>query len=41
MPVINNNGAIVDFNMANVTDSFNFKEKITDQTGNDGEKMLK
>ena len=24
--------------MANVTDSFNFKEKITNQTENDGEK---
>ena len=27
-PAINNNGIIVAFNAANVTDSFNFKEKI-------------
>ena len=35
---VNNNGNIVDFNEANVIDSFNFKEKITGQTGNDGTK---
>ena len=29
---VNNNGAIVDFDGANVTDSFNFKTKITCQT---------
>ena len=28
-PAINNNGAIVDFDGANATDSFNFKTKIT------------
>ena len=28
--------AIVDFNGANVTDSFNFKTKITGQTNDDG-----
>ena len=33
-----NNGAIIDFNEANVTDSFNFKEKIIGQTGDDGTK---
>ena len=33
---INNNGAIVDFNGANATDSFNFKTKITRQTNDDG-----
>ena len=32
IPAINNNGAIVDFNGANATDSFNFKNKITGQT---------
>ena len=32
IPAVNNNGAIVDFNGANATDSFNFKNKITDQT---------
>ena len=36
IPAINNNGAIVDFNWANATDSFNFKTKITDQTNDDG-----
>ena len=36
IPAINNNGAIVDFNGANATDSFNFKTKITDQTNDDG-----
>ena len=29
---VNNNGSIVDFNGANVTDSLNFKSKITGQT---------
>ena len=38
IPSVNNNSDIVDFNEANVTDSFNFKEKITCQTGNDGTK---
>ena len=33
-----NNGAIIDFNEANVTDSLNFKEKILGQTGDDGTK---
>ena len=33
IPVINNNGDIVDFNEANVTNSFNFKEKITGKAG--------
>ena len=39
IPAVNDNGAIVDFNGANDTDSFNFKTKITDQTAdnnNDG-----
>ena len=39
IPAVNNNGAIVDFNGANATDSFNFKTKITGQTAdknNDG-----
>ena len=38
-PAVNDNGAIVDFNEANATDSFNFKNKITGQTAannNDG-----
>ena len=29
IPPVNNTGDIVDFNRANVTDSFNFKTKIT------------
>ena len=32
IPTINDNGAIVDFNSANATDSFNFKTKIMGQT---------
>ena len=32
IPAVNNNGAIVDFNGANATDSFNFKTKIIGQT---------
>ena len=36
IPSVNNIGNIVDYNVANVTDSFNFKEKITAQTGDDG-----
>ena len=31
-PSVRNNGVIVAFNVANVTDSFNFKEKITGQS---------
>ena len=34
---VNDDGNIVDFNGANATDSFNFKIKMTDQTGDDGE----
>ena len=33
---VNNNNIIVDFNEANVTNSFNFKAKITGQTGDNG-----
>ena len=36
IPAINNAGAIVYFNGANATDSFNFKTKITVQTNNNG-----
>ena len=38
IPPVNNNNAIVDFTGANLTNSFNFKAKITDQTGYDGTK---
>ena len=36
IPAVNNAGNIVDFNGANATDSFNFKTKITSQTGDNG-----
>ena len=38
IPPVNNNNATVDFTGANLTNSFNFKAKITDQTGYDGTK---
>ena len=34
IPAVGNNGAIVVFNGANATNSFNFKTKITGQTAN-------
>ena len=37
-PAVDNNNAIVNFEEDNLTDSFNFKVKITGQTGNDGTK---
>ena len=36
IPAVDDNDAIVGFNVANATDSFNFKTKITGQTNNDG-----
>ena len=36
VPAVNNNANTVDFNVTNATDSFNFKEKITGQTDDDG-----
>ena len=41
IPAVNNNNAIVDFTNNNLSDSFNFKVKMTDQTGDNGTKMLK
>ena len=35
-PAVDNNGAIIAFNAANVTDLFNFKEQITGQIGDNG-----
>ena len=35
-----NNGAIVDFDDGHLSDSFNFKAKITGQTGNNGTKNI-
>ena len=40
IPAVNNNGEIVEFNGANATDSFNFKAKITGQTGDNGTKQV-
>ena len=37
IPAVNDNGAIIDFNGANATDSFNFKTKITCQTDNNND----
>ena len=37
---VDNNYAIVDFTDNNLTDSFNFKVKMTGQTGNDGIKNV-
>ena len=36
VPAVHNSGNIVEFNGANVTDSFNFKAKMAGQTDNDG-----
>ena len=38
IPAVNNNNAIVEFNGSNATDSFNYKAKMTGQTGNNGTK---
>ena len=38
IPAVDNNNAIVNFTHNNLTDSFNFKVKITCQTGDDGTK---
>ena len=35
--IVNDDGAIVNFNGDNDTDSFNFKAKVTGQTNDDGE----
>ena len=40
MPAEDNNNAIVNFTENNLTDSFNFKVKMTGQTGNDGTKNV-
>ena len=36
LPAMNNEAAIIDFNEANATYSFNFKTKITGKTNDDG-----
>ena len=40
LPAVDNDYAIVDFTDNNLTDSFNFKVKVTGQTGNDGTKNV-
>ena len=40
IPGRNNNNEITEFTAGNTTDSFNFKAKITGQTGNDGTKNV-
>ena len=40
IPAIDNNNTIVDFTESNLTDSFNFKVKVTGQTGDDGTKNV-
>ena len=40
IPAVNNNGDIVEFNGANTTDSFNFKAKISGQTGDNETKEV-
>ena len=40
IPAVDNNNAIVNFAENNLTDSFNYKEKMTDQTGDNGTKNV-
>ena len=40
IPAVNNNNAIVNFSNNNLTDSFNFKIKMTGQTGDNGTKNV-
>ena len=40
IPAVDNNNAVVDFTENDLTDSFNFKVKITGQTGNGGTKTV-
>ena len=40
IPAVNSNNVIVDFTDNNLTESFNFKVKITGQTGNGGKKHV-
>ena len=41
IPAVDNNNAIVNFAGNNLTDSLNFKVKMTSQNGNDGTKNVK
>ena len=40
IPAVNNNNAIIDFTNNNLTDSFDFKVKLTGQNGNNGTKSV-
>ena len=40
IPAVDNNNAVVNFAENNLTSSFNFKVKITGQTGDDGIKNV-
>ena len=40
IPAVDNNNAIIDFTNNNLTDSFNFKVKMTSKTGDNGTKNL-
>ena len=40
MPAVDNNNATVNFTNNDLTDSFNYKVKMTDQTGNNGTKNV-
>ena len=40
IPAVDNNNAVVNFTDNNLTDSFNFKVKMTGQTGDDGTKNV-
>ena len=41
IPAVNNHNVIVNFTNNNLTDSFNFKVKMTGQPGDNGTKKLK
>ena len=40
IPAVDNNNTIINFTENNLTDSFNFKVKMTGQTRNDGTKSV-
>ena len=40
VPAVHSNGEVTDYTEVNVTDSFNLKEKLTGQTGDNGTKNV-
>ena len=40
VPTVDNDSDVTDFTEASVTNSFNFKEKLTSQTGDNGTKNV-